>query len=111
MLGWGLEVALRNTSASLFGPRVLRKQHAHVQVLQPTSWVLFINSCLAGSMPSGEHSGEEGIFQHLFYLLHNGCTLKTVRWVGHLPAHWLRFLGCSDWCSPTCRQKGILKRS
>lgn len=49
----------------------LRKQHAHVQMLQPTSWVLFINSCLAGFMPSGEHSGEEEIFQHLFYLLHN----------------------------------------
>lgn len=107
MLSWGLEVASRDTSASLFGPQVLRRQHAHVQGLQPTSWVLFINSCLAGSMPSGE----EGIFQHVFCLLHNGCTLMTVYWVGHLPTRRLRFLGCSEWCSPVHRQKGILKRS
>lgn len=82
-----------------------------MQVLQSTNWVLFISSGLAGSVPSGERGGEEGIFQHLFYLLRNGCTLKTVCWVGHLPAHWLCFLGCSDWCSPAHGQKGILKRS
>lgn len=62
-------------------------------------------------VPSGEHGGEGGIFQHLFYLLHDGCTLKTVCWVGHLPAHWFHCLGCGDWCSPAHRQKGILKRS
>lgn len=82
-----------------------------MQVLQPTSWVLFINSCVAGSVPSGEHGGEEGIFQHLFDLLHNGCTLKTLCWVGHLPTCQLHFSGCSDWCSPAHRQKGMLKRS
>jgi len=78
MLSSGLEGASRNTSASLFGPQVLRRQHARVEALQPTSWVLFINSCLAGSVPGGEPGSEEGIIQHLFCLLHNARTLKTL---------------------------------
>lgn len=87
MLGWGLEEAFGNTSAPLFCPQVLRRQHAHVQVLQPPSWVL-INTCPAGFLPGGEHSGEEGIYQpsffFFFFLLYNGCTLKTaLGWTSH----------------------------
>jgi len=66
MLGWGLEEAFRNTSTPLFCPHDLIRQHAHVQVLQPSSWVL-INSCPAVSLPSGEHSGEEGIYPLSFF--------------------------------------------
>lgn len=76
-----------------------------MQVLQPTAWVLFIDSCLTGSVPIGE----EGIFQPLFCLLHHGCTLKPGQQVGYLHTHWLPFLHCRDWCSPTHRQKAMLK--
>lgn len=55
-------------------------------------------------MPHGEHSAEEGIFQHLSCYLHDGCTLKAVCWVGHLPAHWLCCVGCRHWCSPAHRK-------
>lgn len=71
-----------------------------------TSWVLFINSCLAGFIPIGECGGEEGIFQHLFCLRHDGRTLKTVCWVGHLPTHWL-CLGLQQLVTLSSQAKGI----